>query len=323
MDDFSELRHSSGDFAKTTKFNLPDKDSLIKTVQINKSTLSRNEDVRSCVNDGENPSFFKTSVSKPTQKKVISISSILRLSTPRSYKSSSDSPDLTKVKISALLYEITERMKQLAQPRSRITKAELPEKVLKSKAPSMSRIIELACPKVIHDSAPKPINSVSPSALKAIATQRIIELSQPRKDRCFMLSRRKTQIHRLCNLRIRGLSKLKQMDHSDIKAKLLNSPEENKLDMTKLLHESLRLTFNADRDARQKRKKFKRKDKPISVPEEMRKRQSSLYLSNTNSDRSVVVVGTADWEKRPRFNIVHKSRKSRYCKSSKITKEAR
>lgn len=69
--------------------------------------------------------------------------------------------------MSALLYKITERTNQLAQPRSRVTKD--PQRDPKNKVQkSMSRIIELACPKVIHDSAPRPIGSVSPSALKAI-----------------------------------------------------------------------------------------------------------------------------------------------------------
>lgn len=71
--------------------------------------------------------------------------------------------------MSALLYKITERMNQLAQPRSRVTKPEVSQKDLKSEVPkSMPRIIELACPRVIHDSAPKPISFVSPSALKAV-----------------------------------------------------------------------------------------------------------------------------------------------------------
>lgn len=74
----------------------------------------------------------------------------------------------------------------------------------------------------------------------AAATQRIIELAQPRKDRCFKLPRHKTQIHRSCNLRIRGFSKLKQRDHSRVKAKLFDQPEKDKLDITKLLQVSLR-----------------------------------------------------------------------------------
>lgn len=76
--------------------------------------------------------------------------------------------------------------------------------------------------------------------VNAAATQRIIELAQPRKDRHFKLPRRNTQIHRSCNLRIRGFSKSKERDQSRIKAKLLDSPEEDKLDMTKLLQGSLR-----------------------------------------------------------------------------------
>lgn len=73
----------------------------------------------------------------------------------------------------------------------------------------------------------------------AAATQRIIELSQPRKDRRDKLPRRKTQIYRSCNLRIRDLSKSKQMDHSRVKAKLFDSPKEDKLDAKKLFQETL------------------------------------------------------------------------------------
>lgn len=78
--------------------------------------------------------------------------------------------------------------------------------------------------------------------VNAAATQRIIELAQPRKDRHFKsVPRRNTQIHRSCNLRIRGFSKSKQRVscQSRVKAKLLDSPEEDKLDMTKLLQGSL------------------------------------------------------------------------------------
>jgi len=49
--------------------------------------------------------------------------------------------------------------------------------------------------------------------------------------------------------------------------------------------------------------------------QETRKQQSSPHrLSNTNSDRSVVVVGL-DWGKRPRFSIAREWRESQYCKS--------
>jgi len=92
----------SDDLAKSTRLNL-DKDLLIKTEQTSeKNTLLRNENSKSRVDgagDGEREtsSSFKTSILKPTQKKVISMSSISRLSTPRNYKSNSDPPDLTKV----------------------------------------------------------------------------------------------------------------------------------------------------------------------------------------------------------------------------------
>jgi len=91
------------DLAKSTRLNL-DKDLLIKTEQTSeKSTLLRNENSKSHIDgtgDGEREKspIFKTSILKPTQKKVISMSSISRLSTSRNYKSNSDPSDLTKVR---------------------------------------------------------------------------------------------------------------------------------------------------------------------------------------------------------------------------------
>jgi len=102
MADLITFRQGSDDLTKSTRFNL-DKDLLIKTEQTSeKRTLLRNENLKSRVDgtgDGEreNSPIFKTSILKPTQKKVISMSSISRLSTPRNYKSNSDPSDLTKV----------------------------------------------------------------------------------------------------------------------------------------------------------------------------------------------------------------------------------
>lgn len=69
------------------------------------------------------------------------------------------------------------------------------------------------------------------------ATQRIIELSQPRKncnkDQHFKSLTHKTRIHRSCNLRIRDLSTSKEVNHNT-KAKLFASSGKDKSEMTKL-----------------------------------------------------------------------------------------
>lgn len=77
------------------------------------------------------------------------------------------------MKISALLYEITDRTNRLAQPQSRAVNIKASQEYssisLKNRIPKLtSRICELACPKMIRDSPPKPVNFVSPNALKAI-----------------------------------------------------------------------------------------------------------------------------------------------------------
>ncbi|KAL6449006.1 hypothetical protein ACFW04_000610 [Cataglyphis niger] len=205
MADFITIFHEDSDkLAKFTGFNLSDEDSLFEVDQTSKeSAPSKNEDSTSRDDDvGDDLSISKTSISKSKQKKVISVSSISQLSL-QSHKSN--------VKISALLYEITERTTQLAQPRSRVIETQSFQKPLKCGiSKPTSRILELACPKVIHDSSTKSINFVSPSALKAIATQRIIELSQPRKncnkDRHFKSLTRKKRIHR-SNRNVRRMQK--------------------------------------------------------------------------------------------------------------------
>lgn len=101
MANLTAFNRDSDDLANPTKHNLLDKNLLIKTWQTSeKSTETRNENSRSRVDgagDGESSSVFKNSLSKSEQKKVISMSSISRLSTPRRSYRSNDSPDLTKV----------------------------------------------------------------------------------------------------------------------------------------------------------------------------------------------------------------------------------
>nr|XP_012231428.1 PREDICTED: uncharacterized protein LOC105677403 [Linepithema humile] len=194
--------------------------------------------------------------------------------------------DHRSVKISALLYEITDRTNRLAQPRSRVAEIKASQKPLKSRIPkSTLRICELACPKVIRDSPPKPVNFVSPNALKAIATQRIIELSRPRKDRSFQLPRHKTEIFRSCNLSIRGLPKMKQVDRLRNGAKPFESSMRNK---SELLQESLCSTLDNGRHAKSRRKNLKQINK-LEVSK-IKQKSSSRYFNDTNSNRSVVIV---------------------------------
>ncbi|XP_071876846.1 uncharacterized protein [Bombus fervidus] len=102
------------------------------------------------------------------------------------------------VKVSALLYEITDRTNQLAQPRVRTIEEKLSQtrpnstQILKAS----SRIIELSKPRIPYQYPPKPIGYVAPGALTAVATRRIIELSKPkRKRRSKVSSKRKSKLH--------------------------------------------------------------------------------------------------------------------------------
>ncbi|XP_076228858.1 uncharacterized protein LOC143175155 [Nomia melanderi] len=97
------------------------------------------------------------------------------------------------VKLSALLYEITERTNQLAQPRvravdekkfqTRLTAVEIPK--------ASQRVIKLSQPRLTYQQPSKPIGYVSPGALQAVASRRIIELSRPKKKRKVKVKRRK------------------------------------------------------------------------------------------------------------------------------------
>ncbi|OAD54544.1 hypothetical protein WN48_06599 [Eufriesea mexicana] len=102
------------------------------------------------------------------------------------------------VKASALLYEITERTNQLAQPRIRTADDKLYQvRPSVSQIPKASpRIIELSKPRIPYQSPPKPIGYVAPGALTAVATQRIIELSKPKR-------RRRTKIANQRKLKLR------------------------------------------------------------------------------------------------------------------------
>ncbi|XP_076297557.1 uncharacterized protein LOC143217308 [Lasioglossum baleicum] len=99
----------------------------------------------------------------------------------------------SSVKISALLYEISERTNELAQPRARLvdTRA-LQTRSTTAHIPKASpRIIELSKPRMPYQQPSKPIGYVSRGALHATATQRLIELSKPKKKRKVKVKRRK------------------------------------------------------------------------------------------------------------------------------------
>ncbi|XP_072745225.1 uncharacterized protein [Anoplolepis gracilipes] len=289
MADLITSHQSSDKLAKFTEFNLLNKNSLFGIEQISEKSSPLSHKESSLCNDevGNDSSIFKISI--PKQKKVISASSSSRLSTPQNHKPNVNLTDLAKVKISALLYEITERTNQLAQPRPRVTETKISQKSLKyGISKPTSRILELACPKVVHDLSKKPINFVSSSALKAIATQRIIELSQPRKDRHFKLLTRKTRIPRSCNSRIRDLPTSKEVNYS-AKVKRFTLSGKDKSEMAKLHQRFLRSTSDNDRNARSIRKKLERETK-AEISKKTRKQESLYSLNNTNSDRSIVII---------------------------------
>ncbi|KZC10046.1 hypothetical protein WN55_01797 [Dufourea novaeangliae] len=76
------------------------------------------------------------------------------------------------VKVSALLYEITERTNELAQPRARLVDPKTHQPPLTtSQIPKASqRIIELSKPRVMYQQPSKPIGYVSRSALHAVGS---------------------------------------------------------------------------------------------------------------------------------------------------------
>ncbi|XP_076666347.1 uncharacterized protein LOC143367956 [Andrena cerasifolii] len=111
--------------------------------------------------------------------------------TPKGYEDEFLEP--SHVKVSALLYEITERTNQLAQPRVRSGGRKLlqPRQIASQIPEASQRIIELSKPRTIHQRTTKDAGYVSPSALTAVATQRIIELSRPKKKRRLKLSKKR------------------------------------------------------------------------------------------------------------------------------------
>lgn len=101
MADFITIFHEDSDkLAEFAGFNLFDKDSLFGAEQTSKEgSPSNNEDSTSCDDDAsDDPLIFKTSILKPKQKKVISVSSISGLSTLQSHKPNVPLTDLAKVR---------------------------------------------------------------------------------------------------------------------------------------------------------------------------------------------------------------------------------
>ncbi|XP_043522818.1 uncharacterized protein LOC122535393 isoform X1 [Frieseomelitta varia] len=131
---------------------------------------------------------------QPTKRKATNVSS--KLKAIEAYNDIFLEP--SHVKASALLYEITDRTNQLAQPRIRNTEEKLQTRPNPSQISKASpRIIELSKPRVPYQYPHKQIGYVAPSALMAVATQRIIELSKPKKRRKLkMPSKRKSKLHK-------------------------------------------------------------------------------------------------------------------------------
>lgn len=98
MADLITSHRSSDKLAKFTGFNLFNKDALFGVEQTSEESTSSNNENSSSRDGGagEDSSIFKTCISKPKQKKVISVSSISRLSIPQSHK---PIVNLTKTKV--------------------------------------------------------------------------------------------------------------------------------------------------------------------------------------------------------------------------------
>ncbi|XP_076234067.1 uncharacterized protein LOC143178997 [Calliopsis andreniformis] len=120
----------------------------------------------------------------------------------------------SNVRASALLYEITERTNQLAQPRLREAEMKWQPRSIASQIPKATpRIIELSRPRMIYQQPSKPIGYVSRSALTAVATQRIIELSRPKKKRRVKMSKRRRTDKGKSRCHMRQTKKGSNLDH--------------------------------------------------------------------------------------------------------------
>ncbi|KAL2720581.1 uncharacterized protein V1478_010157 [Vespula squamosa] len=130
----------------------------------------------------------------------------------KSIKNVSNNKDPScKVKTSALLYEITERINRLAQPRVRSNVYDSTEnRANVNKIPKATpRILELSKPKTIYEPPSKLFRYVAPAALLAIPTDRIIELSRPKKNQKKPFMRKRKLIYAPCNSRILYLARAK------------------------------------------------------------------------------------------------------------------
>ncbi|XP_024937215.1 uncharacterized protein LOC107274978 isoform X2 [Cephus cinctus] len=121
--------------------------------------------------------------------------------------------DPTKVKLGALLYEISERTNALAKPRIpkiNTSSRELNKSIDLAKLPEASpRLLELSRPKVNYSPPPRPVGYVERSALTAVATPRLIQLSKPRKRRTPRPPKKRRLRRRNCSPRITHLARPK------------------------------------------------------------------------------------------------------------------
>ncbi|XP_051164826.1 uncharacterized protein LOC127283779 [Leptopilina boulardi] len=199
-----------------------------------------------------------------------------------------------KVKTAALLYEITERINQLAEPKNRLNNCDKKNSHQKNKFNRIleisSRLIELSKPRVPFKENLKPSFNVSPKALNAIATPRILELSKPRiKINSKFHRKKKFYSYATCSSRIEYLSKPRLYHHNQ-KGKIKFSKRNN-------------LSSQKKRKSRVSEKLKKRKDE--------HKKQN--HIIHSNSSRSVILIS--------RFNkSVEKSKSRENHHKSKIKK---
>lgn len=210
--------------------------------------------------------------------------------------------DPCKVKTSALLYEITERVNQLAQPRIRMSPSYTTDnRANVNKIPKASpRILELSKPKAIYEPPSKLPGFVAPTALRALATERILELSRPKRKPKKMSSRKRKLIYAPCSPRILYLARSKNFSKRGTDDKGISKYRRSERSKLK------ELDYNISKQRLSK-----------NVPKE---RKRPRRVRSSNSDRTVITINL-DYELKSRRKA--KSARERRnallrCKSSKI-----
>ncbi|XP_043685122.1 uncharacterized protein LOC122637188 [Vespula pensylvanica] len=217
----------------------------------------------------------------------------------KGFKNISNNKDNScRVKTSALLYEITDRINQLAQPRIRSNVYDLTEnRASVNKIPKATpRILELSKPKTIYKPPSKLFHYVAPAALSAIPTDRIIELSRPKKNQKKTFMRKKKLIYAPCNSRILYLARAKssKFDIDDFgrtssrhrKFRMEKEKSKKKQGLRKCTKELIYNTNRLNKNVRweRMRKKRKRKEKRC------RRGLARQDPRSSNSNRTVISI---------------------------------